>query len=242
MPDRDDSSVIMLVDDDDIALAALSALFTLETDYQILSFREPREALEEARRAPLDLVISDFLMPQMNGLELLKRIQEVQPDSVGILLTGFADKENAVRAVNEIDLFQYLEKPWDNDQLLLVVRRGLRQKSLTGQLTEKVRELDRLLTEHRNLQERHGSLERELEMAARVHRSLLPESMPDVNGFGFSAFYLNGLPDLAEPFLGIAPLELGDSLLEVLLRLLLDGVTMGQTNTHRHDQQARDQN
>ncbi|MCP5120220.1 MAG: serine/threonine-protein phosphatase, partial [bacterium] len=46
-----------------------------------------------------------------------------------------------------------------------------------------------MLTEHRDLQERHGSLERELEMAARVHRSLLPDAMPDVDGFGFSAFY-----------------------------------------------------
>jgi sigma-B regulation protein RsbU (phosphoserine phosphatase) len=106
-----------------------------------------------------------------------------------VLLTGFADKENTIRAINELDLFQYLEKPWDNQQLLLVVERGLQQRSLRRQLSSKVKELDEMITEHRDLQERHSTLERELEMAARVQRSLLPETMPDTRGFQFSSFY-----------------------------------------------------
>lgn len=189
MPATDQAPTLMLVDDDQIALSALSALFSLETDYEILTFNDPRRAVEAAERAPFDLVISDYLMPHMTGVEMLKQLRRLQPDCIRVLLTGFADKENAVRAVNELDLFQYLEKPWDNQQLLLVVKKGLRQKSLTRDLTGKVKELDRLLTEHRELQERHSTLERELEMAARVQRSLLPATLPDIGGFRFSGFY-----------------------------------------------------
>jgi len=190
MAATDAPATIMLVDDEEIALSSLNALFTLETDYEVLAFTDPREAIKEAERRPIDLVISDYLMPQMTGIDLLKKLQEIQPAMVRILLTGFADKENTIRAINELDIFQYLEKPWDNQQLLLVVERGLQQRNLTRQLTEKVKELDRLLSEHRELQKRHSTLERELEMAARIQRSLLPEKMPAVNGFRFSSYYM----------------------------------------------------
>ncbi len=179
----------MLVDDEEIALSSLNALFTLETDYETLSFNDPREAVIEARRRPIDLVISDYLMPQMTGIDLLKDLERVQPDMVKVLLTGFADKENTIRAINELDLFQYLEKPWDNQQLLLVVRRGIEQRGLTQQLTGKIKELDRVLTEHHDLQQRHDALERELEMAARVQRSLLPEAIPDAGDLRFTCLY-----------------------------------------------------
>ncbi len=179
----------MLVDDEEIALASLRGLFSLETDHEVLAFQNPLDALEEAKRQPIDLVICDYLMPQMTGIDLLKKMREIQPEMVRVLLTGFADKENTIRAINELDLFQYLEKPWDNQQLLLVVERGLQQRSLRRQLLEKVKELDRLLAEHRELQERHSLLERELEMAARVQRSLLPESMPEFHGLRFTGYY-----------------------------------------------------
>ncbi len=189
MPSSEEPATIMLVDDEEIALASLRGLFTLETDYDVLAFSNPVEAIEEARRRPIDLVICDYLMPQMTGIEALKAMREIQPEMVRVLLTGFADKENTIRAINELDLFQYLEKPWDNQQLLLIVERGLQQRSLRRQLLEKVKELDRLVAEHRDLKERHSALERELEMAARVQRSLLPESMPDFNGLRFTGYY-----------------------------------------------------
>jgi len=189
MPASDSNKTILLVDDEEIALSSLNALFSLETDYETISFSNPNEAIEAAKHQPIDLVISDYLMPQMTGIDLLKQLKGIQPDMMLVLLTGFADKENTIRAINELDLFQYLEKPWDNQQLLLAVERGLRQRSLTEQLTAKVKELDNLLTEHRDLQQRHSSMERELEMAARVQRSLLPQEMPEVYGFRFGSFY-----------------------------------------------------
>src|SRR5688572_25044030 len=103
MSRRDQSpSTILIVDDDALITTSLQGLFALETDYHILTFNDPRAAEQEAARRPIDVVISDFLMPAMNGVELLKRVRAKQPEAVRILLTGFADKENAIRAINEV--------------------------------------------------------------------------------------------------------------------------------------------
>lgn len=174
---------LLIVDDDKLVLSSLKSLFLLETDYELLLFDDAAEAMAEARRRPIDLVISDFLMPGMNGVEFLGRLRETQPDAIRILLTGYADKESAIEAINKVGLYHYLEKPWDNQELLLLVRNALREGSLRRQLSQKVAELESVAREHSTLSKRHGVLERELDMAARVHKSLLPEALPEVSGF-----------------------------------------------------------
>lgn len=180
---------ILLVDDDEMITSSLESLFALETEYEVITHTNPAAAAREAERRPIDLVISDFLMPAMNGVELLKRVRELQPDTVRILLTGFADKENAIRAINEVGLYQYLEKPWDNDDLLLLVRNALSERSLRKQLTDKVHELDKLIERHSQLSDRHQSLEEELERAARIQRGLLPEHLPTLEGYEAGAIF-----------------------------------------------------
>jgi FixJ family two-component response regulator len=59
-----------------------------------------------------------------------------------IILTGYADKENAIKAINEVGLFQYIEKPWDNDDLLIIIRNGLDKLKLLQQLQEKIGEIN----------------------------------------------------------------------------------------------------
>jgi response regulator RpfG family c-di-GMP phosphodiesterase len=151
---------VLICDDDELIVASLRGLFLLETDYELLEFTNPIEAAQEVARRPVDLVISDFLMPEMNGVEFLGKVRQAQPDAVRILLTGFADKENAIRAINEVGLYHYLEKPWDNENLLLLVRNALREKSLRGQLSDLIAEYERLIAQHRSLSDRHASVER----------------------------------------------------------------------------------
>ncbi len=55
-------------------------------------------------------------MPKMNGIEFLSKAKKIHPDTTQILLTGYADKENAIRAINELGIFKYIEKPWGNDE------------------------------------------------------------------------------------------------------------------------------
>ena len=187
--DSSRTATILVVDDDELILSALKGLFALETDYEILTHADPVLALSEAERRPVDIVISDFLMPGMNGVEFLSRLRDLQPEAVRILLTGFADKENAIRAINEVGLYQYIEKPWDNQDLLLAVRNALAEHGLRRQLRDKVDEFDSLIRDHHDLSDRHRSLEQELEMAARIQRSLLPDELPASNGFRCAGFY-----------------------------------------------------
>ena len=173
---------VVLVDDDELVLSTLRALLELDGGFQVLEFTDSLRAIEELGRLPVDIVISDYLMPGMNGVDVLKKARSLQPEAMRILLTGFADKQNAIRALNEAGIYQYLEKPWDNDQLLMVLQNALREKGLRQQLAEKIRTLDRLIVQHDELADRQQRLEQDLEMAARVQRSLLPDCFPEIPG------------------------------------------------------------
>ena len=157
-------SVVLVVDDDPAVVQSLTALLEMETEHRVLSATSPREALEAARLQALDLVISDFLMPDMDGIAFLLEVRGLYPESTLVLLTGYADKENAIRGINEVGIFQYLEKPWDNDDILTVVRNGLDKRMQLHRLHERARELEARL---RHLEEANRELERRLREAGK---------------------------------------------------------------------------
>jgi response regulator RpfG family c-di-GMP phosphodiesterase len=133
---------LLIVDDEELVTKSLRNLFLLQSDYEVVTHTSAREALIAAGSLPIDLVISDYLMPEMDGITFLSRLKEIQPQTVRILLTGYADKENAIRAINTVGLYQYIEKPWDNDKLLIVVKNGLEKRALLRALETKIAELD----------------------------------------------------------------------------------------------------
>ena len=180
---------VVLVDDDELVLSALRTLLEIDGGFQVLEFSDPLSAIEELGCMPVDIVISDYLMSGINGVDVLKKARSLQPEAMRILLTGFADKQNAIRALNEAGIYQYLEKPWDNDQLLMVLQNALREKGLRQQLAEKIGILDRLIMRHDELTDRQQRLEQDLEMAARVQRSLLPDCFPEIPGVRIDSFY-----------------------------------------------------
>jgi response regulator RpfG family c-di-GMP phosphodiesterase len=153
------ASTLLLVDDDPAVLQSLAALLELETPHRVLVETSPRRAIQLARVNPVDMVISDFLMPEMDGIAFLLEVRGLYPESVLILLTGYADKENAIRAINEVGIFHYLEKPWQNDDLLTIVRTGLDRRLQLHRLHEHARELEARL---RQMQEQNHALERRL--------------------------------------------------------------------------------
>jgi response regulator RpfG family c-di-GMP phosphodiesterase len=89
-------------------------------------------------------------MPEMNGIELLLEIKKLQPYATRVLLTGYADKENAIKAINEVGLYQYIEKPWDNEELKLTIQNGLERRFLMERLEEKIKEVQHV---QQNLQD-----------------------------------------------------------------------------------------
>ena len=142
--------VVVIVDDEDMVITSLRAFLALETEYSVHGFTDPQEAVKYLETHPVDVVISDYLMPKMNGIQLLGRAKELQPEAARVLLTGHADKQSAIQAINEVGLYQYLEKPWDNQQLLLVIQSAIERTSLFRNLREKITELD---SAHSNLKD-----------------------------------------------------------------------------------------
>jgi len=136
------SPTILLLDDEVMVVTTLQALLQLETPYRVLSFSEPAKALAALEQEPVDVIISDFMMPGMDGVTFLKHARERWPLVSRILLTGYADKENAIRAINEAGLYYYLEKPWDNDHLKLVIRNGIERSALFNELDSRVSALE----------------------------------------------------------------------------------------------------
>lgn len=133
---------IVVVDDEEMVLTSLNAYLTLETDYQVESFTDAEEAVKHLQESLVDVVISDYLMPKMNGIQFLGKAKEIQPEAARILLTGHADKQSAIEAINKVGLFQYIEKPWDNAALLLVIRNGSERTQLLRSLRNKIQQLD----------------------------------------------------------------------------------------------------
>lgn len=129
---------IFIVDDERIITSPLRRLIrNMLRENDLTKFRpvtanDPRGALDEIQKlkdngADLALVIADIMMPQMNGLDFLAQVKTLYPLAPRVVLTGYADKENAVRALNELDLFYYVEKPWDDDRFKQLALRALQK-------------------------------------------------------------------------------------------------------------------
>ena len=150
--DTSESPVIVLVDDEDMVVTSIKSFLTLETDYEVVGFTAPSEALTYIEEHKIDVVVSDYLMPNMDGISFLAKVKDIQPEATRILHTGYADKENAIKAINDVGLYQYIEKPWENDDLKIVLRNGLEKRLLMRRLEDKIAEVNKAHGELMNLQ------------------------------------------------------------------------------------------
>jgi response regulator RpfG family c-di-GMP phosphodiesterase len=133
---------VLVVDDEEMVVAALRAFLELDTPYSVLDFTSPVSALEALESERVDVVVADYMMPEMDGISFLKEVRTMRPHATRILLTGYADLENAIRAINEAGLYHYLQKPWDNDQLKVVIRNGMERSALVNELDARISALE----------------------------------------------------------------------------------------------------
>ncbi len=134
---------ILIVDDEDMVTKTLSMLLGLEGFGNIVCFNNPKKALKYLKENEVDLILSDFIMPELNGIEFLELAKQTQKNITTILLTGDADKENAIKAINDIGIFKYIEKPWDNQNLIINIKNALTQTRLKKELDNKIIELEK---------------------------------------------------------------------------------------------------
>lgn len=145
------SDIVLCVDDDTTVLSALRSILikTLGTGHAVEVAESGQEAMElchelKASSREISVVISDFIMPGMRGDELLVRLHEVSPRTIKIMLTGQSDLEGVKRTINEANLYRFLEKPFNNADLMLTVKSAMHVYRQGITLTERTVELERI--------------------------------------------------------------------------------------------------
>jgi adenylate cyclase len=166
-----DGATVLLVDDEPRVLDSLEALLAM--DYHVLRAPEPKLALAMLDETAVAVVVSDQRMPGMTGVELLARARDVAPDTARVLLTAFTDAEALMASINAANIYHFLLKPWDPNELLHTVRRGVERYELSRErerllrdLSAKNLDLEVALTRLRDAQDglvREASLRTQLE-------------------------------------------------------------------------------
>lgn len=123
------NSTILLVDDEPNVLSSLSRLLE-EEEYHVVTALSGEQGLKVLDKQSVDLIISDMRMPNMDGATFLKLAAQQWPDTMRILLTGYADLKSTIDAVNQGRIFKYLNKPWDDDEIIRTVNDALEIKHL----------------------------------------------------------------------------------------------------------------
>ncbi|MBU0673029.1 MAG: response regulator [Proteobacteria bacterium] len=148
---------IVCVDDEKNVLRALKRLF-LDDEYEIITAESGEEGLEViAANAPVQVVISDYRMPVMNGVDFLKEVYKRWPDTIRIVLSGYADTAAVVAAINEGKIYKFIPKPWNDDELKITLSKAIEAfflKQHNEELTSQLRESnDELKALNENLEE-----------------------------------------------------------------------------------------
>ena len=131
-PAGQSAPVILCVDDEPNILSALRRLFRAQ-GYQVRIAEGGAAALQVLENEAIDLVISDMRMPVMDGAQFLQQVRTHWPDTVRLLLTGYADVQSIIDAINRGEIYRYITKPWDEHDMVLQVRHALERKALEAE-------------------------------------------------------------------------------------------------------------
>ena len=133
---------ILIVDDEPDILDSLA--LSLELDYDVLTANSGAEGLELLKQNQVALIISDQRMPKMTGVEFLAQAQELSPDTVRMMLTGFADFDAIIEAINQGQIYRYISKPWEPADLEIDIRQAIERYAIQASLDRRMKELQAL--------------------------------------------------------------------------------------------------
>ncbi|MBI4665100.1 MAG: response regulator [Nitrospinae bacterium] len=189
-----EKSTILLVDDEEKILAALRRLLS-HAGYEVFTATGAEEAYKILRKEKVELVISDLRMPSVNGIDFLNAVREKWPEIFRVLLTAYADTEATIESINKSHIYQFITKPWDDNEVLIVIRNALGRKQAEREkrlLEEKVRVQNDMLRDlnatleakvaeqtkdlqqsYQNLREAHAELRKSFFTSIRVFSNLV---------------------------------------------------------------------
>ena len=149
MAEEPNQHSILIVDDEEEILQSLRGLLRLK--YDIHTAQSAAEGLKIFQRRDIHVVMSDQRMPEMTGAELLSRVQAERPETTRILFTGYADIEAVIEAVNQGRIFRYISKPWDPDEIQVIVQQACAEYEHVFQRERLLLDLRSHLSEGRTL-------------------------------------------------------------------------------------------
>ena len=156
---------ILLVDDDEMMLAGLKR--QLRNKFQVETAISGEDAVKMVEdNGPYAVVVSDYMMPGMNGIELLTQVKQTDPDTIRMMLTGSADMATAVKAVNEGSIYKFHPKPCPAETLSDAIQSG-------------IEEYRKVTTDQSQLK----NFQSHVTKASKLQRMLMPKSEPQVDGF-----------------------------------------------------------
>ena len=120
---------LLLVDDEENILNSLKRTFRKE-QYRIITAKSGLEGLSVMDREKISLVLSDHRMPGMEGVEFLNEVRQKSPDTIRMMLTGYADMQSVMNAINHGEVYRFITKPWDDEEIRFIVRDALRHYDL----------------------------------------------------------------------------------------------------------------
>lgn len=181
---------LLFVDDEPFILSSLKRLFR-PLGYRVFTAEGGAQGLEVVAAEKIDLVISDMRMPEMDGAQFLEQVRLKSPDTIRLLLTGFADLDSTIAAINKGQIYRYIPKPWEDNDLVLAVRHALERKQLEREKTrlevltrrqnEELKALNAGLEE--KVRERTEELRRTLGLLEKAHESLKKSFLTSIRIF-----------------------------------------------------------
>jgi DNA-binding NtrC family response regulator len=135
---------ILIIDDEPDILELLCRIILMD-DYNCLVAESAEEGLKIMSNNDVDVVICDYVMPGESGTDFLKTVRSQWPRTVRIMITGYADFEAAVQAINECKVFRMIVKPWNNAELRGIIKQALEFKGWISDLLKQVHDQERLL-------------------------------------------------------------------------------------------------
>ncbi len=155
---------LLVLDDEASVRRALERLFASTLGLAVATVGDPREAIALLEAAPPKVLLTDYRMPGMDGVQVLREARRLAPETVRILMTGMAERGEVIDAINGGKIFRFVEKPWDEESLLAIAAEAIESHdhARSGRLAQQERE----------------ALRRAVDMAGSIQRSMLPDLSP----------------------------------------------------------------
>lgn len=168
------SASILIVEDDEVVSLSLEAVLESK-QYELCFARSGQQALELLQQRDFTVVISDYMLPDMTGIELLREVSMLRPGTGRVLITGHGDYELAINSINQAQVQSFIAKPWNNQELEKHIEEIVERQALLKESNH----LQRILaSQHQHLSDSNAKMARQMDLGARVHDVLLTSHPP----------------------------------------------------------------